>query len=99
MSRAVTFASIVLASSRTRFTDDDVTLMHDLELHEKLDAMIARSIKQLLLVKGLKTVAGLGPSVTAKEKRVAETKPPLKLAAPPPTAVGAEEVRLVAGRS
>jgi hypothetical protein len=68
------------------FTHDDEMLMHDLDLYEKLDAMIARSIKQLLLVKGLKTVAGLGPSATATEKRVAETKPPLKLASPAPTA-------------
>jgi hypothetical protein len=76
------------------FTDDDVTLMHDLELHEKLDAMIARSIKQLLVVKGLKTVNGLGPSVTAREKRVAEMKPPLKLAAPAPTAMRPAPVAL-----
>jgi hypothetical protein len=48
----------------------------DLAIHEKLDAMIARNIKQLFVVKGLKSVAGLGPSVAV------ETKPLMTLAAP-----------------
>jgi len=32
------------------FTHDHETLMHDLALHETLDAMIARTIKQLLFL-------------------------------------------------
>jgi hypothetical protein len=67
-------------------------MMRDLGVHEKLDAMIARNIKQLLLVKGLKTVAGLGPSATARKQQVAETKPSLKLAAP--TAMPPQQVAL-----
>jgi hypothetical protein len=76
------------------FTHDHETLMRDLALHEKLDAMIARNIKQLLLVKWLKTVAGLAPCVAAGKQQVGETKPPLKLAAPARTATPPPHVAL-----
>jgi hypothetical protein len=64
--------------------DDHQAMMGDLTVHEKLDAMIARNIKQLFLVKGLKTVGGLGPSATAKKQQVVETRAGLRLATPAP---------------
>jgi hypothetical protein len=76
------------------FEDDDEAMMRDLAVHEKLDAMIARNIKQLLLVKGLKNLAGLGPSAAARRQDVVETKPGLKLAAPMPTALPPPKVGL-----
>jgi hypothetical protein len=66
------------------FTQDHESMMRDLAVHEKVDAMIARTIKQLLFLKGLKTVAGLGPPATSIKPQVNETKPPLRLAAPEP---------------
>jgi hypothetical protein len=72
--------------------DDHEAMMGDLAVHEKLDAMIARNIKQLLLVKGLKTVAGLGPSATARNQQVVETRPGLRLAAPVTTATPPPQV-------
>jgi hypothetical protein len=76
------------------FEDDHEAMMRDLAVHEKLDAMIARNIKQLLIVKGLKDVAGLGPSAAVRRQGVVETKPGLKLAAPLPTALPPPKVGL-----
>jgi hypothetical protein len=61
------------------------TLTKELDVHERLDGMIARAIKQLVVTKGMKEVAGLGPST----QMLRLPKPAMSGAVPEPAGIAA----------